>query len=104
VPIVRRGQTLSLLWRIDHQDVHNKTKMQGWPRVRRRFWLVVVVYVAALGASSGCVHVRPHQRERLAHPTMTSGDWGGPGEAHARSVREGAVGGGAAGEAGCGCN
>jgi hypothetical protein len=52
----------------------------------------------------GCIHVRPYQRERLAHSTMTTADWGGPGEAHARAVREGATGGGSAGEAGCGCN
>ena len=58
----------------------------------------------AIGSSSGCVHVRPYQRERLTHPTMTTGDWGGAGEAHARAVREGAIGGGTAGEAGCGCN
>jgi hypothetical protein len=57
----------------------------------------------ALG-SFACVHVRPYQRERLAHNTMKTGDWGGPGEVHARSVREGATGAGSAGEAGCGCN
>jgi hypothetical protein len=60
--------------------------------------------LAALANLSACVHVQPYQRERLAHDTMTTGDWGGPGEIHARSVREGATGGGSAAEAGCGCN
>ena len=66
--------------------------------------LRVLSLVATLGAPVGCVHVRPYQRERLAHPTMTTADWSGPAEAHARAVREGAIGGGSAGEAGCGCN
>jgi hypothetical protein len=66
--------------------------------------LMVLSLATILGAPLGCVHVRPYQRERLTHPTMTTADWGGPGEAHARAVREGATGGGTAGEAGCGCN
>jgi hypothetical protein len=65
--------------------------------------LVVVLALAALGGPA-CVHVRPYQRERLAHESMKTGDPAGPGEAHARSVREGATGGGPVGEAGCGCN
>jgi hypothetical protein len=64
---------------------------------------VSALALAALG-SSACVHVQPYQRERLAHNSMKTGDWGGPGEVHARSVREGATGAGSAGEAGCGCN
>jgi len=60
----------------------------------------VLSLAAILGAALGCVHVRPYQRERLTHPTMTTAGWGGPGEAHARAVREGATGGGSAGEAG----
>lgn len=66
--------------------------------------LLVLSLAAMLEAALGCVHVRPYQRERLTHPTMTTADVGGPGEAHARAVREGATGGGTAGEAGCGCN
>jgi hypothetical protein len=61
----------------------------------------VVALAAFLG---GCTHVRPYERERLAHPTMTTGEWGGPAAMHARAVREGATGGGTSGEAGCGCN
>jgi hypothetical protein len=64
----------------------------------------VLLLVVSLVTFGGCIHVRPYQRERLAHSTMTTADWGGPGEAHARAVREGATGGGSAGEAGCGCN
>jgi hypothetical protein len=60
--------------------------------------------LAALATLPACVHVRPYQRERLANETMIAGEWSGPGEIHARSVREGAIGGGSAGEAGCGCN
>lgn len=72
------------------------------PRVRRGL-LVIGVALAALGGPA-CVHVRPYQRERLAHESMKAGDWAGPGEVHARSVREGATGAGSVGEAGCGCN
>ena len=71
-------------------------------RVRR--WVLGVSALTFAGITPGCVHVRPYQRERLAHATMTTGEWGGPAAAHARSVREGAIGGGSAGEAGCGCN
>jgi hypothetical protein len=65
--------------------------------------LVIGVVLATLGGL-GCVHVRPYQRARLAHESMKAGDWAGPGEVHARSVREGATGAGSVGEAGCGCN
>jgi hypothetical protein len=71
-------------------------------RVGRCFLGVLVI--TSLSVASGCVHVRPYQRERLAHATMTTGEWGGPAAAHARGVQEGAIGGGSAGEAGCGCN
>ncbi len=53
---------------------------------------------------TGCTHVAPYERGILAHPTMTSGDLAGPSEAHVRAVHEGAVGGGASAESGCGCN
>jgi len=73
-------------------------------RGRARRWILESVAAALLVTGSGCVHVRPYQRERLAHATMTTGEWSGPAAAHARSVAEGAIGGGSAGEAGCGCN
>ena len=53
----------------------------------------------------GCRHVHPWERGKLAHPTMSGTALpGGPAEAHAYSVQEGAVGGGGAAESGCGCN
>jgi Domain of unknown function (DUF4266) len=76
--------------------------MFGSSRIRRGLFAFALV-LAAFGMPA-CVHVRPYQRERLAHNTMNTGDLGGPGEVHARTVHEGAIGGGSAGEAGCGCN
>jgi hypothetical protein len=71
--------------------------------------VVGVIGVIAVAATlstvlTGCSHVAPYERGVLAHPTMTSGDLAGPSEAHVRAVHEGAVGGGAAAESGCGCN
>ncbi len=63
----------------------------------RPLWLLVAL---ALGA---CQHVAPYQRAKLAHPTMVD-DFGSVGAAHVVAIHEGASGGGAAGEAGCGCN
>ena len=60
--------------------------------------------VFALLLVSGCTHVAPYERGVLAGPTMTAGDLAGPTESHVRAVHEGAVGGGAAAEGGCGCN
>lgn len=58
----------------------------------------------ALALSSvACTHVQPWQRGKLAHPTMTQ-DFAGPAGDHVYAVQEGAVGGGAAAESGCGCN
>lgn len=60
--------------------------------------------LAALGlASAACSHVRPWERSKLAHPTMTS-DLSGAAPEHVYAVQEGATGGGAAAESGCGCN
>lgn len=83
-----------------------KETMQLRSRAGRLRWhgLGGLSILMVIASSSGCVHVRPYQRERLTHPTMTTVDWGGAGETHARAVREGAIGGGSAGEAGCGCN
>jgi hypothetical protein len=53
---------------------------------------------------AGCRHVAPYQRQKLAHPTMNIASPAGPAEQHMYSVQEGAVGGGAAAESGCGCN
>jgi hypothetical protein len=69
--------------------------------MRRGFFLFAV---ATLLAGVGCSHVAPYDRGALAHPTMSAADLAGPSEAHVRAVHEGAVGGGAAAESGCGCN
>ena len=52
----------------------------------------------------GCTHVAPYERGRLAHPTMTDELAGGPAADHVYAVHEGATGGGASAESGCGCN
>jgi hypothetical protein len=55
-------------------------------------------------ACLSCRHVRPWERTRLAHPSMSTAGAPGPAEEHVYSVHEGAVGGGASVESGCGCN
>jgi hypothetical protein len=72
------------------------------PRIAARLFAVAVV--ACVVASAGCVRLQPYQRGRLAHPTMLLGENAGPGESHVYAIQEGAVGGGAAVEGGCGCN
>jgi hypothetical protein len=62
------------------------------------------VLVVALLLSAGCRHVAPYERQKLAHPTMTTANPAGAAEQHMYAVQEGAVGGGAAAESGCGCN
>ncbi|MDB4942766.1 MAG: hypothetical protein JWP97_2300 [Labilithrix sp.] len=60
----------------------------------------VLLACLALG---GCTHVKPWERGKLAHPTMT-GMENGPAAEHVYAVQEGATGGGASAESGCGCN
>ena len=60
--------------------------------------------VVSLAAVSGCAHVAPYERAKIAHPTMTAGDIAGTGESHVRAVLEGAMGGSIGAESGCGCN
>jgi hypothetical protein len=64
--------------------------------------LIPAFVLVALG--TGCSHVAPYERARLAHPTMTTSDLSGPGEQHVRAVHEGAMGGAVGAESGCGCN
>ena len=54
--------------------------------------------------SAACTHVKPYERGKLAHPTMGPATFSGPAEEHVYAVHEGAVGGGASAESGCGCN
>jgi hypothetical protein len=69
----------------------------------------LVIALLALGAAAGtgtftgCTHVAPYQRAKLAHASMV-GEFSSPGAAHMTAIHEGAVGGGGAAEAGCGCN
>jgi tellurite resistance protein len=64
---------------------------------------LVAAAVCALSASA-CSHVKPWERSKLAHHTMSSAGFDGPAQEHVYSVQEGAAGGGAAAESGCGCN
>lgn len=54
--------------------------------------------------ASGCQHTKAYERAKLAHPTMVTSSFSGPAEEHMYSVQEGATGGGASAESGCGCN
>jgi hypothetical protein len=65
---------------------------------------VLIVLIVTAVALQGCTHVAPYERERLAHPSMTTSDLARPSEEHARAVQEGAVGGSAGPGGGCGCN
>jgi len=55
-------------------------------------------------ASAACTHVAPYERTKLANPEMSASDLDGPAASHVYAVHEGATGGGALGESGCGCN
>lgn len=65
--------------------------------------VVVLLMLGAVGVA-GCRHTMPYERGKLAHPTMSTSSFAGPAEEHVYAVQEGAVGGGAAAESGCGCN
>lgn len=73
-----------------------------------RLRVVVVAMIASLGlaASSGCLAVRPHERQHLARRSMTADR--GKGEVrsdqHRAGSREGAEGGTGEPGGGCGCN
>lgn len=65
--------------------------------------LLVIILIEAL---SGCVRVRPYQREHLARPNMqlARDPQASEIEQHVYETREGAAGGTAAAGGGCGCN
>jgi hypothetical protein len=69
--------------------------------MRRPATLLITLPALVLSA---CTHVAPYQRERLAHPTMTTADLVRPSEEHVRAVQEGAIGGDTSAGGGCGCN
>lgn len=60
----------------------------------------------ALGLLAGCTSVRPHERERLAHPAMQAPAWPAVdrSDEHTFVVREGSAGATSEGGGGCGCN
>jgi hypothetical protein len=60
--------------------------------------------IGLLAILAGCTHVAPYERARLADPNMTSLSLDGPAAEHVYAVHEGAAGGGAVAESGCGCN
>jgi hypothetical protein len=66
----------------------------------------LIFLVALLAAASGCVRVKPYERELLAKPTMTFQP--DPHEDvldnHMLEAREGASGGYGSAGGGCGCN
>jgi hypothetical protein len=68
----------------------------------KRAGVRILFCALALGLGA-CQHVSPYQRARLAHPTMVD-EFSSPAAAHMIAIHEGAIGGGSAGEAGCGCN
>lgn len=67
--------------------------------------LLCAALIAVLGAS-GCVTVRPEEREFLADSSMNFGSGGEADahEAHVLSNREGSFGAGEFSGGGCGCN
>ena len=59
--------------------------------------------IAASTSLLACTHVKPDERGKLAHPSMTA-DLSGPAAVPVYDVHEGATGGGEPGGGGCGCN
>ena len=68
--------------------------------------LILLAALAGLAVTSGCQHVKPWQRGRLADPIMRADrDPLGTGEdEHVFFSREAAAGGRGVGGGGCGCN
>ena len=61
---------------------------------------------ALLVLVAGCTTVRPHERQRLAHPAMQAPAWPVVDQAdrHVFAIREGTEGASLQGGGGCGCN
>lgn len=71
---------------------------------RPRRTIALVAFVAAL-AASGCVTVKPHERQHLAQPEMdpATNALEETFYSHVESAREGGFGGHGASGGGCGC-
>lgn len=54
--------------------------------------------------ATSCARVAPHQRGRLAHPSVQAEDGSSPGREHVHAIQEGATGGSDGAVSGCGCN
>jgi Domain of unknown function (DUF4266) len=74
--------------------------MVGTP-LRVAVVMAIAIVASALG---GCTPVKPYERGRLAHPSMSGSRASGQGESHMQAVHEGAAGGTLGAESGCGCN
>lgn len=68
--------------------------------------VLVACLLIAFGATAGCAHVAPYEREDLARPSMDvareASEMGF--RSHVHESREGASGGVGAAGGGCGCN
>jgi hypothetical protein len=73
-------------------------------QVSVRTFALFLGWICVFGMLAGCTHVAPYERARLADPNMTRLDLDGPAAEHVYAVHEGAAGGGAVAESGCGCN
>jgi hypothetical protein len=66
--------------------------------------LLIGVLASSLSQAACAGTIPPWEREKLAHPTMSSEDLANGLEGHVRAVSEGAAGGLGGGGGGCGCN
>jgi hypothetical protein len=80
-------------------DLHTRTMRLG-----RLLVGLLLVGLLLAGGLSGCTPVAAYERGRLAHPSMSSRQRMGAGQAHLYAIREGARGGSLGAGSGCGCN
>jgi hypothetical protein len=64
----------------------------------------ILLIIALFYFVAGCEPVRPWEKQKLAHPTMTPAEITNGLDGHVRAVSEGATGGLSGGGGGCGCN
>jgi hypothetical protein len=87
---------------LDRSVPLHRARLTLAPAVGRLLACLLLAVMA--GSASGCARVAPHQRGRLAHPSMLLTDFSSAAESHIYAIQEGAVGGGSGAEGGCGCN
>jgi hypothetical protein len=88
---------------VRHLDAAGEPGHEGDVMHAHRLPVLVLAFVG-LTAVTGCAHVAPYERAKIAHPTMVASDLAGTGESHVRGVLEGATGGTLGAASGCGCN